>query len=97
MAINAAEANRVGLTPEQVGAAVSGALLGVDAGEMRLDDRSIGVRVRAPDSVRYDPPRLGVTADGHRRRRSTTAPLSALATFTPAETRASCCGRISSR
>ena len=38
---------------------VSGALLGVQAGEMRLDDRSVGVRVRAPDSVRFDPRQLG--------------------------------------
>ncbi|HEX7943006.1 MAG TPA: efflux RND transporter permease subunit, partial [Gemmatimonadaceae bacterium] len=49
MSINSAEANRVGLTPEQVSGAVSGALLGVPAGEVRLQDRSIGVRVRAPD------------------------------------------------
>ena len=57
--VNAAEAGRVGLTPEQVGDAVSGALLGVRAGEIRTDDRSIAVRVRAPDSVRFDPLKLG--------------------------------------
>ena len=39
--------------------AVSGALLGVPAGEVRLEDRSVGVRVRAPDSVRFDPLQLG--------------------------------------
>ena len=43
----------------QVADAVSGALLGVPAGEVRLDDRSIAVRVRAPDSVRFDPQLLG--------------------------------------
>ena len=59
MSINGAEANRVGLTPEQVAGAVSGALLGVPAGEVRLQDRSIGVRVRAPDAVRSDALRLG--------------------------------------
>ena len=54
MTIHAAEANRVGLTPEQVAASVNGALLGVEAGQVRLQDRSIGVRVRAPDQVRMD-------------------------------------------
>ncbi|PYP64113.1 MAG: AcrB/AcrD/AcrF family protein [Gemmatimonadetes bacterium] len=49
MSVNEAEANRVGLTPDQVQAAVSGALIGVPAGEVRLEDRSIAVRVRAPD------------------------------------------------
>src|SRR5256885_563561 len=59
MAVNEPEANRVGLTPDQVQSAVSGALLGVSAGEVRLEDRSIAVRVRAPDSVRYNPQQLG--------------------------------------
>jgi multidrug efflux pump subunit AcrB len=36
MSINAAEANRLGLTPEQVAGTVSGALLGAPAGEVRL-------------------------------------------------------------
>jgi CzcA family heavy metal efflux pump len=87
MAINGAEANRAGLTPEEVAGAVSGALLGAPAGEVRLQDRSIAVRVRAPDAVRGDALRLGalpvVIPASH-----TTAPLSALATFTPAESRA---------
>ena len=59
MAVNEAEANRVGLTPDQVQNAVSGALIGVPAGEVRLEDRTIAVRVRAPDSVRYNPRQLG--------------------------------------
>jgi CzcA family heavy metal efflux pump len=86
MHINGAETNRVGLTPEQVGAAVNGALLGVPAGAVRLQDRSIGVRVRAPDAVRSDALRLGalpVTIPSSR----TTAPLSALATFEATEAR----------
>ncbi|MEO6446788.1 MAG: efflux RND transporter permease subunit [Gemmatimonadaceae bacterium] len=58
MHVNAAEAARLDMTPQQVSDAVSGALLGVPAGEVRLDDRSIGVRVRAPDSVRYNARRL---------------------------------------
>jgi multidrug efflux pump subunit AcrB len=85
--VRAGEAARVGLDPQQVGAAVSGALLGVNAGEVRRDDRAIGVRVRAPDSVRYDPLELGalpiVAAGAHR-----AVPLSSLATVTPSETRA---------
>jgi CzcA family heavy metal efflux pump len=86
MHINAAEANRVGLTPEQVAASVNGALLGVPAGAVRLQDRSIGVRVRAPDAVRADALRLGalpvMIPAGH-----TTAPLSAMATFEATEAR----------
>ncbi|MEP6619661.1 MAG: efflux RND transporter permease subunit [bacterium] len=88
MQINTAEANRIGLTPEQVGASVSGALLGVQAGQVRLQDRSINVRVRAPDAVRLDALRLGalpVVIPASR----TTAPLSAMATFEPSETRSS--------
>ena len=86
MHINSAEANRVGLTPEQVGNAVNGALLGVPAGQVRLQDRSIGVRVRAPNDVRNDALRLGslpVAIPASR----TSAPLSAMATFEPVQTR----------
>ncbi len=87
MKINSAEANRAGMTPEQVGAAVNGALLGVPAGEVRLQDRAIAVRVRAPDAVRSDALRLGALPVAIPSTRST-APLSALATFEPAESRA---------
>ena len=59
MRVNSAEASRLGMTPQQVSGAVRGALLGVMAGEVRLDDRSIGVRVRAPDSLRFNAQRLG--------------------------------------
>ncbi len=86
MHINSAEANKVGLTSEQVSGAVNGALLGVPAGEVRLQDRSIAVRVRAPDEVRKDALRLGslpVAIPASR----TTAPLSALATFEPTQSR----------
>src|SRR3989449_2018219 len=82
MHIDAAEANQVGLTPAAVTQAVSGALLGVEAGQVYRDDRSIGVRVRAPDSVRFDPLRLGaipVLAPGRR----APIPLASLARFTP--------------
>src|SRR4029079_13148786 len=87
MRVNGAEANRVGLTAEQISTAAMGALLGADAGEVRLEDRSIGVRVRAPDSVRYNPNRLRAlrivaTQPG------ATVPLGTLADFQPTETRA---------
>ena len=86
MHIRAAEANRLGLSPDQVAQSVNGALLGVMAGEVRLQDRSIAVRVRAPDAVRMDAIRLGslpVAIPGTRN----AAPLSALASFEPSESR----------
>jgi multidrug efflux pump subunit AcrB len=86
MTVHAAEANRAGLTPDDVSSAVAGALLGVAAGEVRLEDRSVGIRVRAPDSVRYDAGRLGslpVTLAGGRG----TVPLGAVADFSRGETR----------
>ena len=86
MTIDQAEAGRIGMTPEQVGAAASGALLGVDAGEVRLSDRSVGVRVRAPDSVRFDPRQLGAIPILSPETKEA-APLATLATFTPTETR----------
>ncbi len=84
--VDEAHATRLGLTPDQVDQQVSGALLGVDAGELRLEDRAIGVRVRAPDSVRYDPLRLGaipIVAPGTR----ASAPLASLAALTRTSTR----------
>ena len=86
MEIAGAEANRVGLTPDQVSAEVSGALLGVTAGEVRLDDRSVSVRVRAPDSVRFSPRLLGSLPIFSPTTQST-VPLASLATFTPGEAR----------
>ncbi len=87
MTIDQAEANRIGLTPSQVSDEVSGALLGEPAGEVRLEDRTVGVRVRAPDSVRFNPRLLGsipvYSAQTHG-----SAPLASLATFHPTETRA---------
>lgn len=79
-------AARAGLTPERVGAAVSGALLGADAGEVREEDRSIRVRVRAPDSVRMDPQRLATLAIA--RPGAPPTPLDALATLRDTSTRA---------
>ena len=87
MTINQAEANRAGLTPAQVADATSGALLGEPAGEIRLDDRSVGIRVRAPDSVRFDAQRLGSIPILSPQTRAA-VPLGTLASFEPTETRA---------
>jgi CzcA family heavy metal efflux pump len=88
MHINQAEADRIGMTPEDVGSTVSAALLGTEAGEIRAEDRPVGVRVRAPDSVRYNPLRLRalpIVASGTGR----VTPLGSLATFTPTQSRIS--------
>ncbi len=84
--IDGSEANRIGMTPQQVGADVSGSILGVLGGEIRTEDRAIGIRVRAPDTVRYDPLRLGSLPIIGPGRRPT--PLAALATITSVTTRA---------
>jgi CzcA family heavy metal efflux pump len=88
MRVSQAEADRIGMTPEDVGSTVSAALLGTDAGEIRAEDRPVGVRVRAPDSVRYNPLRLRalpIVAGGTGR----VTPLGSLATFTPTQSRIS--------
>jgi CzcA family heavy metal efflux pump len=87
MHVNEAEANRVGLTPQKIADAAMGALLGSSAGEVRLEDRSIGVRVRAPDTVRFN--RLQLTAlPIVSAQTGAPVPLGTLATFEPVETRA---------
>jgi multidrug efflux pump subunit AcrB len=86
MKINTAEVNRMGLTPDQVATSVSSAMLGIQAGQVRLQDRSINVRVRAPDNVRNDALRLGALPVVVPTTRST-APLGAMASFEPTETR----------
>ena len=89
MRVNQGEADRLGMTPEDVGSSVSAALLGTRAGEVRAQDRPVGVRVRAPDSVRYDPLRLRalpiVAAGGG----GAVTPLGSLAAFTPTQSRIS--------
>jgi CzcA family heavy metal efflux pump len=85
--VDQAEASRIGMTPAQVGAGVSGALLGVDAGQVRTEDRAINVRVRAPDSVRFDPLKLGslpISAGV----RGQVAPLASLGTIRAVDSRA---------
>jgi CzcA family heavy metal efflux pump len=89
MRVNQAEADRIRMTPEDVGSAVSAALLGTSAGELRAQDRPVGVRVRAPDSVRYDPLRLRalpIVASGAG---GGVTPLGSLATFAPTQSRIS--------
>ena len=81
-----AESNRIGLTPEEVGTALSGALLGVDAGEVRLEDRSIRVRARAPDSLRFDATQLGSIPIVSSATKGV-APLGSLATFQSIDSR----------
>lgn len=86
MAIDGAEAAPLGLTSEDVSTAVSGAMLGVSAGEIRLEDRSIGIRVRAPDSLRFREPSLAVLPV-YSPSMNRNTPLGALATFTPQDVR----------
>ena len=54
-------AGRYGLTVEQVADQMAGNWLGEVATDLRLADRTIPVRVRLPDSVRFDPNRLPST------------------------------------
>jgi CzcA family heavy metal efflux pump len=54
-------AARIGLTVEQVASQLSDAWLGDHATDLRLLDRTIPVRVRYPDAVRFNPARLAET------------------------------------
>ena len=87
MHVNEAEANRVGLTPQKIADAAMGALLGAPAGEVHLEDRSIGVRVRAPDTVRFNRLQLNALPIVSSQT-GAPVPLGTLATFQPVETRA---------
>ena len=51
-------AGRYGLTVEQVSDQMAGNWLGEVATDLRLADRTIPVRVRLPDSFRFDPNKL---------------------------------------
>jgi CzcA family heavy metal efflux pump len=86
MTIDLGEANRARLTATQVASEVGGALLGEPAGEVRLDDRSVGVRVRAPDSVRFDRRLLGAIPV-YSPESGGSVPLATLASFTPVDAR----------
>ena len=52
--VDAVAAGRLGMTVEQVSQQVSAGLLGLEQTELRLSDRTVGIRVRFPDSFRYD-------------------------------------------
>jgi multidrug efflux pump subunit AcrB len=54
-------AGRIGLTTQQVSDQLSNAWLGETATNLRLLDRTIPVRVRLPDAVRFNAARLGDT------------------------------------
>jgi multidrug efflux pump subunit AcrB len=66
--VNPVAAARYGLTVEQAADQMAGNWLGEIATDLRLADRTIPVRVRLPDAVRFDPHKLGQTllrsADG---------------------------------
>ncbi len=49
---------RLGTTPDAVSAQLDTALLGARVGSIRRYDRLVGVRVRYPDPVRFDPERV---------------------------------------
>ncbi len=59
-------AGRYGLTVEQVSDQMAGNWLGEVATDLRLADRTIPVRVRLPDSFRFDPEQACRHADSHR-------------------------------
>lgn len=54
-------AARYGLTVQQVSVQLAGNWLGEVATDLRLPDRTIPIRVRLPDAVRFDPNRLPQT------------------------------------
>ena len=49
------EIARLGTTPDDVSSQLTSALLGSQVGSIRRLDRLVGVRVRYPDSLRFDP------------------------------------------
>ncbi len=54
-------AGRYGLTVDQVSGQMAGNWLGEVATDLRLPDRTVPVRVRLPDAVRFDPNRFSST------------------------------------
>ena len=79
MHVDAAAAGGIGLTPQDVATQAGAAMLGAEAGELRSGDRTVPIRVRAPDLVRYDPTRLATMPIYGKSGVATT--LGALATF----------------
>ncbi|PYP99548.1 MAG: AcrB/AcrD/AcrF family protein, partial [Acidobacteria bacterium] len=75
-------AGRLGLTTTQVADQLAAAWLGAVPTQLRLFDRTIPVRVRYPDAIRFDPVRLAQMPV--RGADNKMAPLAALAHSTPA-------------
>ena len=86
MRVNDNEASRLGLTAQNVSSSVTAAMLGLEAGEIRLDDRSIGIRVRAPDSLRFNAGGLS-SIPVYSPASNRASLLGTLATFTPEDVR----------
>jgi len=59
--VDAIAAGRIGLTIEEVATQLSNAWLGEMSGDLRLNDRTIPVRVRFPDAQRFDANRITQT------------------------------------
>lgn len=79
MQVDGAAAGRIGLTPEDVATQARAAMLGANAGQLLSDERSVPVRVRAPDAIRYQATQLAsIPINGAN---GTATPLGALATF----------------
>ena len=49
---------RLGMTPDEISTQLESALAGAPVGAIRRFDRLVGVRVRYPDPVRFDPERI---------------------------------------
>jgi multidrug efflux pump subunit AcrB len=81
--VDPAAAGRYGLTVEQVSTQMAANWLGAIATDLRLPDRTVPVRVRLPDAIRFDPAVLPRTllrgADGQ------AVPLSAVASMSRAD------------
>ena len=86
MRVNQNEASRLGLTAQNVSVSVAAAMLGIKAGAIRLDDRSIGIRVRAPDSLRFNATGLS-SIPVHSPTSNRVSLLGTLATFQPEDVR----------
>ena len=52
--VDPVQAGRLGMTVDQVSQQVSAGLLGLTETDLRLTDRTIGIRVRFPDGLRYN-------------------------------------------
>src|SRR5205085_3189349 len=59
--IDSVQSARLGLTVQAVSDQLAGAWLGDVSTELRLPDRRVPVRVRLPDSFRFDPTKLADT------------------------------------